>query len=72
MASPTYNCPFSANAAGAAAADDSLTCAQLLALNASAGCALYNKEQEECNFRLSLARNIELGGIPLTPPTATP
>jgi len=54
MSAPTYNCPLSANAAGAGSSDDVLTCAELLALNTNAGCALYDTKSEECMFRQSL------------------
>ncbi|MFQ5646260.1 MAG: hypothetical protein ACE5GM_04965 [bacterium] len=54
MAAPTYNCPFSANAAGAGSADDSLTCAEMLALNTNASCALYDTVDEHCMLRQHL------------------
>jgi len=54
MAAPTYNCPFSANAAGAGSADDVLQCVEVLALNSNSGCALYDTKSEQCMLRQSL------------------
>lgn len=48
MSAPTYNCPFSA---ASDQSDDCLTCAEVLALNTNAGCALYNTHDEECYLR---------------------
>jgi len=72
MAAPTYNCPFSANAAGAGSADDALTCAELLALNTNAGCPLYKQQEEECMLRLHYGRMTEINGNPSVMPTSTP
>jgi hypothetical protein len=60
MAAPTYNCPFSVNAAGAGTADDALTCAQMLGLNTGASCALYDRVDEQCMLRQQLLRNKDL------------
>ena len=54
MAAPTYNCPFSANAAGAGSSDDVLICAEQLALNSNASCALYDSVDEQCMLRQML------------------
>ena len=47
MASPGYNCMFSAVAG---ASDAVMTCTEVRAANTNAGCPMYNSEQEECNF----------------------
>ncbi len=60
MAAPTYNCPFSANAAGAGSADDVLKCSEMLALNTNASCALYDSKDEQCMLRQRILRDKEL------------
>jgi len=60
MAAPTYNCPFSANAAGAGSSDDVLKCAELLALNSNSLCALYDTKSEQCMLRQELIEAQEL------------
>lgn len=48
MAAPTYNCPFS----GLPGSPDTvMTCAEVLALNTNASCAIYNSADEECLLR---------------------
>lgn len=54
MAAPTYNCPLSCNAEGGGPPADALTCAEVLALNRHASCALYDTVDEQCMLRQHL------------------